>query len=59
MMNERRKLLKMVAAGPAGALLLPLFAETGNQTLADEVEQCAGHTGCMPKNIVYTEGPCY
>ena len=45
----------MVAAGPAGALLLPLFSETGNGTLAADVESCANALGKLPENIVYTE----
>lgn len=55
MLNERRKLLKMVAAGPAGALLLPLFAPTGRETLAAEVEKCADATGQLPENVIYTQ----
>lgn len=51
-MNERRDFLKIVAAGPAGALLLPLFAETGSRSLAADVECAAGR---LPKNIIYSK----
>lgn len=54
-MSERRHFLKMVAAGPAGALLLPLFSPTGKGTLAAEVESCAEQFGKLPQNIIYTE----
>ena len=53
-MNERRDFLKLVAAGPAGALLLPLFSATGQGTLAAEVESCAEMLGKLPKNIIHT-----
>jgi superoxide reductase len=54
-MSERREFLKLLAAGPAGALLVPLFAETGRQTLAADV-QCAAETlGKLPENILYTK----
>ncbi len=55
-MNERRSFLKMVAAGPAGALLVPLFAETGNNSPAADYEEVAGLLGRLPDNIIYTEG---
>ena len=54
-MSERRNFLKMVAAGPAGALLLPIFSPTGKGTLAAEVEACANTLGKLPENIIYTE----
>ena len=54
-MSERREFLKLVAAGPAGALLLPLFAETGPGTLAADVECAAGVLGKLPENIIYTK----
>ena len=54
-MSERRRFLKMVAAGPAGALLLPLFSQTGNSTLAADVECAAGTLGKLPENIIYTK----
>ena len=54
-MNERRNFLKLVAAGPAGALLLPLFANGGKNTLAADVESCADVTGRLPENVIYTE----
>ena len=53
-MSERREFLKLVAAGPAGAMLLPLLAETGRGTLAAEVECAAETLGKLPENIVYT-----
>jgi len=55
-MSERRQFLKLVAAGPAGALLLPIFSATGEGTLAAEVESCADALGKLPQNIIYTEG---
>ena len=54
-MSERRRFLKLLAAGPAGALLLPMFAETGEGTLAAEVEKCANLLGKLPENIIYTK----
>lgn len=53
-MSERRNFLKMIAAGPAGALLLPLFSPTGEGTLAAEVEASAEMLGKLPENIIYT-----
>ena len=53
-MSERRKCLKMVAAAPAGAMLLPMFSETGQGTLAADVECCAELLGKLPENIIYT-----
>ena len=55
-MSERRRFLKLLAAGPAGALLLPLFSETGSQTLAEEVECVAEKLGHLPKNIIFAKG---
>lgn len=55
-MNERRNFLKIVAAGPAGALLLPLFAETGANTLAAETEEVAGLLGKLPQNVIFMQG---
>jgi len=55
MMSERRRFLKMVAAGPAGAILLPLLAETGQGTFAADVECAANALGKLPENIIYTE----
>ena len=54
-MNERRGFLKLLAAGPAGALLVSLFAETGNKTLAADTEEVADIVGRLPENIIYTE----
>ena len=54
-MNERRKFLKLLAAGPAGAVLVPLFLETGEQTFAQEVEKTAQRRGRMPQNIIFSE----
>jgi superoxide reductase len=53
-MSERREFLKLLAATPAGAALVPLFAETGKGTLAAEVECAAGVLGKLPENIIYT-----
>ena len=47
--------MKLVAATPAGALLVPLFAETGKGTLAADVECAAGALGKLPQNIIYTK----
>jgi desulfoferrodoxin (superoxide reductase-like protein) len=54
-MNERRQFLKMVAAGPAGAALLPLFAQTGQCSATQDVEQVAETLGRLPANIIYTK----
>ena len=54
-MSERRNFLKMIAAGPAGALLLPLFSQTGNSTMAADVEQAAHKHGRLPENILYSK----
>lgn len=54
-MNERRQFLKMVAAGPAGAALLPLFAQTGQCSVAEDVERAAETLGRLPENIIYTK----
>lgn len=54
-MSARREFLKLVAAGPAGAVLLPLLAETGRGTLAAEVECLAETLGKLPENILYTK----
>jgi superoxide reductase len=54
-MSERRRFLKMVAAGPAGALLLPLFSETGSSTLGAECDAAGGLLGKLPDNIIYTK----
>ena len=54
-MSERREFLKLVAASPAGALLVPLFAETGKGTLAADVECAAEVLGKLPENIIYTK----
>jgi len=53
-MNERRRFLQMVAAGPAGAMLLPLFSATGQNSLAADVEASADILGQLPKNLIYT-----
>lgn len=53
-MSERRRFLKMVAAGPAGAMLLPLFSETGSKTMAADVQCAADAIGRLPENIIYT-----
>ena len=54
-MNERRQFLKMVAAGPAGAALLPFFAQTGQCSVAEDLEQVAESLGRLPENIIYTK----
>jgi len=54
-MNERRRFLKMVAAGPAGAVLLPLFSQTGANTMAADCETTAECLGRLPENIIYTK----
>jgi len=54
-MSERREFLKLLAATPAGAVLVPLLAETGKGTLAAEVECAAGVIGKLPENIIYTK----
>ena len=54
-MSERREFLKLLAATPAGAALIPLFAETGPGTLAADVECAAGVLGKLPENIIYTK----
>ena len=54
-MNERRNFLRLVAAGPAGALLLPIFAETGAGTMGADVEEAADVLGKLPDNILYSE----
>jgi len=54
-MSERREFLKLLAATPAGAALIPLFAETGRGTLAADVECAAGVLGKLPENIIYTK----
>ena len=55
-MNERRRLLKMLAAGPAGAALLPLFSATGAETVWADMESCAEEAlGKLPENILYTK----
>lgn len=54
-MSERRRFLKTLAAGPAGALLLPLFSQTGRETMAADVENVADVLGRLPENIIYTK----
>jgi len=54
-MGERRAFLKMVAAGPAGALLLPMLSETGRGTLAAELEGSAESLGKLPENIIFSK----
>lgn len=54
-MSERREFLKLLAATPAGAALVPLFAETGPGTLAADVECAAEVLGKLPENIIYTK----
>jgi superoxide reductase len=54
-MSERREFLKLLAATPAGAALIPLFAETGKGTLAADVECAAGVMGKLPENIIYSK----
>ncbi len=54
-MSERRNFLKLVAAGPAAALLLPVFAETGEGTMAADLEKAADVLGKLPDNIIYSE----
>ena len=53
-MSERRNFLKLVAAGPAGALLLPMFSETGAGTMAADLESAADVLGKLPDNIIYS-----
>ena len=45
----------MVAAGPAGALLLPLFSQTGSETLGAECDAAGNLLGKLPENIIYTK----
>ena len=54
-MSERRRFLKMVAAGPAGALLLPLFSQTGANTMGAECEAAGNLLGRLPENIIYSK----
>jgi superoxide reductase len=54
-MSERRRFLKTLAAGPAGAILLPLFTQTGKESLGADVECAANILGKLPENILYTE----
>ncbi|MFV1965350.1 MAG: desulfoferrodoxin family protein [Pirellulaceae bacterium] len=54
-MSERRRFLKTIAAGPAAALLLPMFSQTGSQTMAADAECAAGILGKLPENIIYTK----
>ena len=54
-MSERRRFLKLVAAGPAGALLLPLFSQTGSETLGAECDAAGSLLGKLPENIIYTK----
>ena len=50
-MKERRNFLKMVAAAPAGALVLPWLAQNGGAAEAE----CCGDVLCkLPENLVYT-----
>ncbi len=54
-MSARREFLKLLAAGPAAGILVPLLAETGPGTLAAEVEDVAELMGRIPENIIYTK----
>ncbi len=54
-MSERREFLKLLAAGPAAGILLPLLRETGPNTFAAEVEHAAEILGHIPENIIYTK----
>ncbi len=54
-MNERRKFLKLVAAGPAGALLLPILAGTGRETMGADLDSAADVLGKLPDNIIYSD----
>ncbi|MHB8968950.1 MAG: desulfoferrodoxin family protein [Pirellulaceae bacterium] len=54
-MSERREFLKLLAAGPAAGILVPLMANTGQNTLAAEVESVAELLGRIPENIIYTK----
>ena len=54
-MSERREFLKLLAAGPAAGILVPLLADTGRNTLAAEVESVAELLGRLPENIIYTK----
>jgi len=54
-MSERRRFLRTLAAGPAGALLLPIFSQTGESTLAADIESVAEKSGGLPENIIYTK----
>lgn len=54
-MSERRNFLKLLAAGPAGALLLPVFAESGKGTMAADLEDVAEILGRLPDNIIHSE----
>jgi superoxide reductase len=54
-MSERREFLKLVAAGPAGAMLFPLLAATGRESLAADIACAAETLGKLPENIIYTK----
>ena len=54
-MSERREFLRLLAAGPAGALLVPLFTETGRNAIAAEIECAATALGRLPENIIYSK----
>ena len=47
-MSERREFLKLVAAGPAGAMLFPLLAATGRESLAADISCAAETLGKLP-----------
>jgi superoxide reductase len=53
-MNDRRRFLKMLAAGPAGVLLVSMFSGRGKNTLAADTEDVADVIGRLPENIIYT-----
>ena len=54
-MSERREFLKLLAAGPAAGILVPMLAETGQNTFAQEVESIVELLGRIPENIIYTK----
>jgi superoxide reductase len=54
-MTERREFLKLLAAGPAAGILVPLLAESGPNTFAEEVQSMAEALGHIPANIIYTK----
>ncbi len=54
-MSARREFLKLLAAGPAAGILLPVLSETGPGTFAAEIEDVAELMGRLPENVVFSE----